>query len=754
MASALAQYVIKYINQTNRSVFLTGKAGTGKTTLLKEIINGTHKNAVVVAPTGIAALNAGGVTIHSMFQLPFGAFIPNETDSPQFTERYKFENRQSLARHFKMNGVRQAVIRNMELLIIDEVSMLRADLLDAVDFMLQRIRRNSQAFGGVQVLFIGDLLQLPPIVKPEEWQILSAYYKSVFFFDAVVVRTNPLVHIELDKIYRQQDEKFIRILNNLRNNVVTAEDVLALNEYYKPDFDISSSEGYITLTTHNTEADTKNAAALAELDGREYSFKPEIVGDFPDRIFPLENDLKLKVGAQVMFIKNDISGEKKFYNGKIGLVKSLEEGQVVVEFTEDRNTITVDKYEWKNIRYTVNDATKDVEEDTLGTYVQYPIKLAWAITVHKSQGLTFDKAILDVSRAFAPGQAYVALSRLRSLQGLVLLKQFPSLGIPSDNNVKEYAKTKTPEEVLENDLSAETRKYLMERLISCFNFEVLCQQWRNHKYSYDLELPNSPKRKFQPWMDEQFKKVYDLLEPSRKFGNLLRTILGQENPDYNHLKERCETAFKYFSDVLYPVHYELALKIEEVVRTKRMKAFYEELSLVDDVTTETVLGLYKSKIWLEAIINAKEITKDVLQTSEVRNYKKNLILQVKEDFKSTCLILGEEDEGYYNSPSKKKKASAQKKSTTDETFDFWKIHTTVPAVAEARKLTESTIYGHMLKLVILGKVSSDEVLGEKLNREIREVLLFHPEKANSEIFELTEGKYSFEQLRIVRAGME
>lgn len=754
MASALAQYVIKYINQTNRSVFLTGKAGTGKTTLLKEIINGTHKNAVVVAPTGIAALNAGGVTIHSMFQLPFGAFIPNETDSPQFTDRYKFENRQSLARHFKMNAVRQSVIRNMELLIIDEVSMLRADLLDAVDFMLQRIRRNSQAFGGVQVLFIGDLLQLPPIVKPEEWHILSAYYKSVFFFDAVVVRSNPLVHIELDKIYRQQDENFIRILNNLRNNVVTAEDVLALNEYYKPDFDISNSEGYITLTTHNTEADTKNAAALAELDGKEYSFRPEIVGDFPDRIFPLEGDLKLKVGAQVMFIKNDISGEKKFYNGKIGLVKSLEEGQVMVEFTEDRETIIVDKYEWKNIRYTVNDATKNVEEDTLGTYVQYPIKLAWAITVHKSQGLTFDKAILDVSRAFAPGQAYVALSRLRSLQGLVLLKHFPSLGIPSDTNVKEYAKTKTPEEVLENDLSAETRKYLMERLISCFNFEVTCQQWRNHKYSYDQELPNSPKRKFQPWMDEQFKKVYDLLEPSRKFCNLLRNILGQENPDYDHLRERCETAFKYFSDALYPVHYELALKIEEVVRTKRMKAFYEELSLVDDVTTETVLGLYKSKVWLDAIVNAKEITKDILQTSEVRNYKKNLIIQTKEDFKSTRLILGEEDEGYYKSPSKKKKAATQKKSTTDETFDFWKIHKTVEAVAEARKLTESTIYGHLLKLVILGKVSSDEVLGEKLNREIREVLLFHPEKANSEIFELTEGKYSFEQLRIVRAGME
>lgn len=750
MASALAEYVIKYINQTNRSVFLTGKAGTGKTTLLKEIINGTHKNAVVVAPTGIAALNAGGVTIHSMFQLPFGAFIPNETDSPQFTDRYKFENRQSLARHFKMNGQRQSVIRNIELLVIDEVSMLRADLLDAVDYMLQKVRRNSQAFGGVQVLFIGDLLQLPPIVKPEEWQILRNYYKSVFFFEAHVIKNNSLVYIELDKIYRQNDERFIRILNNLRNNLVTPQDISDLNEYHKPSFDIQDAKGFITLTTHNTEADAKNARALEELEGIEHTFKPEIVGDFPDRIFPLENDLKLKVGAQVMFIKNDISGERKFYNGKIGLVKSLEEGQVQVEFTDDRKLITVDKYEWKNIKYTVNPSTKEVEEEILGTYVQYPIKLAWAITVHKSQGLTFDKAILDVSKAFAPGQAYVALSRLRSLDGLVLLTKFPNLSIPSDNHVKEYAKSKTPEAVLQSDLSIETKKYLQERLVSCFNFEVLAQQWRNHKYSYDQELPNSPKRKFQPWIEEHFKKVYDLLEPSRKFGNLLRVILSNENPDYTYLRERCETAFTYFTEVLFPVHYELALKIEEVIRTKRMKSFYEELSLVDDVTTETILGLYKSKTWLNAIVEGREITKDLLLTSEVKNYKKNLILQVKEDFKSTRLIL--EDEGYYTSPSKKKKAV--KKSTTDETFDLWEIHKSVEGVAEARKLTETTIYGHMLKLVILGKVNADEVLGEKHAGEIREVFLFHPEKSNTEIYELTEGKYAYEHLRIVRAGME
>ncbi|HMK06390.1 MAG TPA: AAA family ATPase, partial [Flavobacterium sp.] len=399
--SEAAKYTLQFINQTHRSVFLTGKAGTGKTTLLHEIINSTHKNVVVVAPTGIAALNACGVTIHSMFQLPFGGFIP-ENSMPFFSDSVKFESKSTLGRHFRMSGQKKAVIKNMELLIIDEVSMLRADLLDAMDFMMQSVRKNRVPFGGVQVLFIGDLLQLPPIIRDEEWRTLKQYYRGKFFFHSHVIEKNPPLYIELSKIFRQTDDAFISILNNLRNNRISAEDVQNLNQYVKPNFDLKANKGYITLTTHNAKADAMNAQSLLELDGIQVSYKPEIVGDFPDKIYPVDENLQLKVGAQVMFVKNDPAADKKYFNGKMGLVKSLSEGEILVHFPDENKTIEVEKYEWQNIRYKVDELTKEIEEEVLGTFVHYPLKLAWAITVHKSQGLTFDKAALDVSQVFLP----------------------------------------------------------------------------------------------------------------------------------------------------------------------------------------------------------------------------------------------------------------------------------------------------------------------------------------------------------------
>ncbi len=411
--SEASAYTLRINNQTHRSVFLTGKAGTGKTTLLREIIQTTHKNTVVVAPTGIAALNAGGVTIHSMFQLPFGGFIPDNS-SPQFSESTKFETTATLRRHFKKSGLKKSVIRNMELLIIDEVSMLRADLLDAMDYMMQTVRKKNSAFGGVQVLYIGDLLQLPPVIRDEEWRTLKTYYKGKFFFHSHVVQQNPPLYIELSKIFRQTDDTFISVLNNLRNNQISQQDIQTLNQYVKPDFDLKANKGYITLTTHNNKADSMNAQALEDLEGKLVTYKPEITGDFPDKIFPVEQQLQLKVGAQIMFVKNDLSFDKHYFNGKMGVIKSLSSQEILVHFPEENKTIEVEKYEWQNIRYKVDETTKEIEEEVLGTFVHYPIKLAWAITVHKSQGLTFDKAALDVSQVFLPGQAYVALSRLRS----------------------------------------------------------------------------------------------------------------------------------------------------------------------------------------------------------------------------------------------------------------------------------------------------------------------------------------------------
>jgi ATP-dependent exoDNAse (exonuclease V) alpha subunit len=496
--SAEAKYVLQFINQTNRSVFLTGKAGTGKTTLLKEIIKTTHKNCVVVAPTGIAALNAGGVTIHSMFQLPFGGFLPDNSVA-QFNENSKFESRATLRRHFRMSGVKKAVIRNMELLIVDEVSMLRSDLLDAMDFMLQSVRKRNQPFGGVQVLFIGDLLQLPPVIRDDEWRVLRNYYKGKFFFHSHVVQQNPPLYIELSKIFRQTDDRFISVLNNLRNNTITQNDISILNEFVKPNFDLKANKGYITLTTHNAKADSINQQSLEDLEGNSRIYKAEVTDDFPEKIYPIEEKLELKVGAQVMFIKNDLSFEKKFFNGKMGIIQSLSEREIWVHFPDENKSIEVEKYEWQNIRYTVNENTKEIEEEVLGTFVHYPIKLAWAITVHKSQGLTFDKATLDVSQVFLPGQAYVALSRLRSLNGLILLSPLQMNGISNDQDVMNYSENKASTEFLENTLQKDTKDFILNFLISSFDWTDLSQEWRNHRFSYNENSEISGKSKHAIW---------------------------------------------------------------------------------------------------------------------------------------------------------------------------------------------------------------------------------------------------------------
>ena len=409
-----AEFVEEFINKTNEPVFLTGKAGTGKTTLLRKIVESTYKQTIIVAPTGIAALNAGGVTIHSFFQLPFAGFIPDFEEELHIQGSVKLESKKSLMRHFKMNKERQQLIRSTELLIIDEVSMLRADLLDAMDWTFRNVRDQNIPFGGVQVLFIGDLFQLPPVVKPQEWSILHKYYSSIHFFNAHVLKEKPPVYIELSKIYRQQNDDFIEVLNNLRNNCLTQKNIDLLNERVVDKNAIKNKDGIITLTTHNAKADAMNVKALEELKTKIVKFKAEVTGDFPEHLYPIDENLELKKGAQVMFIKNDLGLEKRFYNGKMGVVVELDKEEIIVECTEDKSRIIVEKHEWENMKYQSDPKTGEIEEDVVGTFVQYPLKLAWAITVHKSQGLTFDKAALEVSEVFAPGQAYVALSRLRT----------------------------------------------------------------------------------------------------------------------------------------------------------------------------------------------------------------------------------------------------------------------------------------------------------------------------------------------------
>ncbi|MFA7446667.1 MAG: AAA family ATPase, partial [Flavobacteriaceae bacterium] len=669
--SELAQYTVSFINQTHRNVFLTGKAGTGKTTLLKEIIETTHKNTVVVAPTGIAALNAGGVTIHSLFQLPFAGFLPTHNQPPQIGSTIRFENRNTLRRHFRMNKTKQEVIRNMELLIVDEVSMLRADVLDAMDFMLQSVRRNNEAFGGVQVLFIGDLLQLPPVVRQEDWNVLKNYYSGMFFFHSQVIQQNPLLYIELDKIYRQSDENFITILNNLRNNRISPQDVQLLNQYVNPDFDIKKNQGYITLTTHNAKADNINQQALKELKGKSFKYYADIVDDFPEKIYPIEEELELKVGAQIIFIKNDLSYEKRYFNGKMGIIHSLSEKEIVVHFPEENKFIEVEKYEWENIKYSVNENSKDIKEEVLGTFTHYPIKLAWAITVHKSQGLTFDKAVLDVSQVFVAGQAYVALSRLRSLDGLVLLSPIRFNGITNDASVMDYAKNKVEKEILQQELDIQTRKYIQHCITKAFSWRIMQSVWKNHLQSYADELPKSKKNEFKKWAEEQFGKIEELLVHSEKFIAQLTRLFAAEPYNFSFIEERFNKAYDYFFPKLDDLVFEVLYTSERVKRIKRMKSFYEEISELEELQLKTVLNLKKTKLLVRAISEGKEFSKQTLKSNSVEEYRINHLVRISEIIKKHALHFEDDDdfdEGYYDKPKKQK---VPKKPTIDITLELW-----------------------------------------------------------------------------------
>ena len=750
--SEAASYTLRFINQTQRSVFLTGKAGTGKTTLLREIIQTTHKNTVVVAPTGIAALNAGGVTIHSMFQLPFGGFIPDNS-APDFSESTKFETKATLRRHFKMSGLKKSVIRNMELLIIDEVSMLRADLLDAMDFMMQTVRKRNQPFGGVQVLFIGDLLQLPPVIRDDEWYTLKKYYKGKFFFHSHVVQQNPPLYIELDKIFRQTDDAFISVLNNLRNNQISKEDIAALNQYVQPDFDLKANKGYITLTTHNAKADSMNTEALEALEGKEWKYSPEITGDFPDKIFPLDEILRLKEGAQIMFVKNDLSFDKKYFNGKMGVVKSLSAKEILVHFPEENKTIEVEKYEWQNIRYKVNDTTKEIEEEVLGTFVHYPIKLAWAITVHKSQGLTFDKAALDVSQVFLPGQAYVALSRLRSLNGLILLSPLQMNGISNDQDVMDYSLNKASETHLENALHFETKNFIHQYLVQTFDWADLAQEWRNHQFSYNEKSEVSSKAKYSYWAKEQTERIEKVVDPAKKFIQQLNVLFSQETVDLNHISDRMQAAYTYFFNPMDELVFEILWKLEEVKRLKKAKAYFEELVLLEELQTKAVLRLMKAKLLIETVVAGETISKEKLTSPDIKLYVSRKVAAIQATFKKVNANLIDDDLDEERYLPKKKTKSPTKKTTVEETYDLWKQNNSIAEIASIRVLTKQTIYGHFVKLIQSEKVAIEDIIPSDKLDELAAAFKDYKEESLNALMEKHGDKFSWEEARMFKASL-
>ena len=555
----------EFIQLTNCSIFLTGKAGTGKTTMLRQIRQNSLKQIAVVAPTGVAAINAGGTTIHSFFQLPLSPIIPTP------------EARKSFIAKQQVNDVRRKVFRELELLIIDEVSMVRADVLDAIDTVLRHYRfRRNEPFGGVQVVFIGDMYQLPPVCVGDEWELLRRYYESPYFFHSQVIKQQPPIYIELDKIFRQSNQQFINLLNEVRNNQLTPDTFRLLNLCYKPDF--RNVEEYITLTTHNASADAINNDELSKIDAPYYKFMARVDRDFPERNFPTEIELTLKHGAKVMFIANDLSQPRRYYNGKIGEITDINSDEIWVTCDGESEPIKVSLEVWENKSYTLDPKTNQIEEKLLGTFTQYPLRLAWAITIHKSQGLTFDKVVIDAAAAFASGQVYVALSRCRSLDGIVLTSQINPHSLAVDPQIVRYSEQRLPIAELERQVELFKSRYSIQLLTKLFSLEDLMSHTFDF-YNYIKTVLADFNEETAPYLEDLFTQVNELYGVAQRF----IYQLNNSNPtDIEFISSRVKAASGYFipklDDLLTLIESSPAItesKVEAQDYTDRLQSVFE-----------------------------------------------------------------------------------------------------------------------------------------------------------------------------------
>ena len=793
------ELALQFIDKTDRNLFITGKAGTGKTTFLHKIKNDSLKRMVIVAPTGVAAINAKGVTIHSFFQMPFGPILPNQIANT---------NQQR-----KFSKTKIDIIKSLDLVIIDEISMVRADLLDAIDQVMRRYKNRNKVFGGAQILMIGDLLQLAPVVKPNEWSLLQQHYETVYFFSSKAYQEANVVSIELKHIYRQKNENFIQILNEIRTNTLSDSSAEILNKNYNPSFSPSKEEGYITLTTHNNRANLINNSELNKLKIKSTFFNAEISGKFSENAYPNAERLELKVGAQVMFLKNDSSTDKRYYNGKIGIITAISKESVSVQCPNEVDEIVTEKETWSNINYSINEETKAIKEEMIGAFSQIPLRLAWAITIHKSQGLTFEKAIIDAEASFAHGQTYVALSRCASLDGLVLKTPITSSAIINDNTVSvfnESVEENHPDERILN----ESEKHFQLNLIS----EILDYQPLLYPTTRLIDIFYKNQTSIKGDVIDHLQTIKDegvvaLMKVSNGFKNQLLQISEDAilSENSSQIQERFIKAITYFiaktkGDILKPLNTITFSTDNKAVQ----KDFSKQLDSLKEKLLEKLFVLQKLTNGFKVQDYLEVRAKAVLQKSEPVKKKKVVskrdpILSIKlrelrdeiskdlgiahfqiftqETLYAMCDELprtekellkivgmgktrvtkyGEavleaidsycKDNGINKLNEQKKE---DKKPTKQISYELFKSGLSVKDIAKERGLTSGTLENHLANYITSGDINVLELIELKRYNKVRNEIESAGEvKGLTALKEKVDGGITYMELKMVLMSME
>ena len=711
-----------FVENTGRSIFLTGKAGTGKTTFLKTVVERSRKRCIVVAPTGVAAINAGGVTIHSFFQLPTAPFVPDT----------KIKNR------YDFSASKRRIIATLDLLIIDEISMVRSDLLDAIDSVLRKFRDHYKPFGGVQLLMIGDLQQLTPVVTQEDETILKPYYDTPYFFGSKALAQTDYVTIQLEKVYRQQDNLFIDILNKIRNGQADEEDLARLNSRCAPNFQPRPEEGYIRLTTHNRMADQHNDLELRRLTTPLFTFEADIKGTFPELSFPTNKRLVLKAGTQVMFVKNDPSPDHRYYNGRIGRVTRIDSRHIEVLCSGDTTPIMVERLVWENTQYTLNAETHEIESEVKGTFEQYPLRLAWAITIHKSQGLTFDRAIIDAGYSFAPGQVYVALSRCRTLEGMVLSSPILKRAIINDYRVDDYiaAQEQNAQKSIEM-LPQLKEEYYRHLLLELFDFSPL------------LHLQESMVRVFI----EYFSRSYATLELLQKqalddfktnvsgVAAKWRVSIGQAPAETLHEEaflQRVRKSATYFAERLQVI-FEKPLRLTADVKSNNKQAVKRLSNLLPELR----------QTWQSHLTLLRKTANDGFSITQYLKQKQLSLLDAMEDGP------GEGKQGRKKKAPQPKTPKPPKEKTWVVSLRMFKQGLSIDAIARERELTRGTIINHLSKYLSSGEVSLDDLVSHEHQEAIlKTIRLVGKDNGTTAIKSLCPPDITYDEIRLVLSSME